>query len=366
MPSAYELARDRLEAGRARRTRPDGTRAQRYFSLRLYFLALIATFIAVAGAAAAFVHIQTGRDARAESFQAASFAAHGAARQLGEDFASLEKNIGGLAATPGIEKVFANPAGCSLSFGSSRGRPLDLGHVDIIRADGTPMCSSRLPPESERIGLYRTAQWLKAARERQHLAAPVLDPASGHQVAVVAAPIAGGVVAGFLDLTALGGQLAARYGGDRAVVMAATGDRRTVLAHSIEPKRWIGTSLDGTPFTSTPGTAERQDLNGKDRLYSEARVTGVNWVLAVGKDKAAALGAQSRLEKRQFAIIGFGLLLLLAATSMIRRRVALPIAQLGRELRAGSDGGLPHSVTVPTACPEELRSLAVDVNLLVS
>ncbi|MDX6399238.1 MAG: two-component system, cell cycle sensor histidine kinase and response regulator CckA, partial [Gaiellaceae bacterium] len=42
------------------------------------------------------------------------------------------------------------------------------------------------------------------------------------------------------------------------------------------------------------------------------------------------------------------------------------IAQLGRELRAGSDGGLPHSVTVPTACPEELRSLAVDVNLLVS
>jgi PAS domain S-box-containing protein len=366
MPSSYDVARSRLESSGKRRTRSHRGAAARYWSLRAYFWALIGVFVVVAGAAAAYVHVQTGRDARAEAQQHAAFAATSAARQLADDIASLRASVTGLAATPDIAQVLDAPAaGCSLSYTASRGPRKDRGHIDIIRADGTPVCSSQLPPEPKRVGLYGGSAWLAQARERQLLTAPVVDPASGHHVAVVAAPIAGGVVAAFLDLTAVGPHLAERYGGARSVVLIATGDRRRVLARSIEPQRWIGTSLQGTAFASASSLVERRDLNGRERLYGEATVPGVGWLLTVGEDKAAALVAQSRLEKRQFAIIGVGLLLLLAATATIRRRVAWPIEQLGNELRASGLRGQPVPVSVPTACPGEVRALADDVNVLI-
>jgi PAS domain S-box-containing protein len=150
------------------------------------------------------------------------------------------------------------------------------------------------------------------------------------------------------------------------VVLVASTDRRRVLARSIEPERWIGTSLDGTPFALGADKSERRDLNGRDRIYREAHVAGVDWILAVGEDKSIALAAQRRLEDRQLLIIGVGLILFLATAAMVHRRLALPIAQLGNELRTGGETGQPVEVSLPKACAEEVRTLADDVNVLVT
>jgi two-component system cell cycle sensor histidine kinase/response regulator CckA len=344
------------------RTSPDA----RYWSLRTYFLALIGLFAAVAGGAGAYVHVQTGRDARTDARRDAAFAAKSGAKQVGDDLAGLRSSIIGLAATPGIDKALVTPAGCSLSYAGSSAD--DLGHIDIIRRDGTPMCSSRLPPTGKREGLYGASGWLAKARTLQQLTAPIVDPASGHRVAVIAAPIArGGVVAGFFDLTALGPHLSERYGGrNGAEFLVASADGGEVLARSIEPGRWIGAPLGGLGFSPAAATFERADLDGTDRFYGETRVAGVDWLLAAGEDKATALAAQSRLERRQLLIISVGLLLFLIATTLVHRRLARPIAQLGNELRSGVHNGRPAPVSIPKAGPKELRSLFDDVNALVS
>jgi PAS domain S-box-containing protein len=338
----------------------------RYWSLRTYFLALLGLFAAVAGGAGAYVHLQTGRDARADARRNAAFASQSGAKQLGDDIAQLRASVTGLAATPNIDKVLIAPAGCSLSY--AEGSTGDLGHIDIIRSDGTPVCSSRLPAPGKRDGLYGGSRWLTKVRTLQQLAAPIVDPASGHRVAVIAAPIArGGIVAGFFDLTALGPHLSSRYGGRHgAEFLVASADGGEVLARSIEPRRWIGEPLGGTGFTPAAATFERQDLDGTDRFYGETRVAGVHWLVAAGEDKAIALAGQSRLEKRQLLIISVGLLLFLIATTFVHRRLARPIAQLGRELRSGVHHGRHVPVSAPKAGPREVRSLFDDVNALVS
>jgi PAS domain S-box-containing protein len=336
----------------------------RYWSLRAYFAGLVGVFIVVACATAAYVHVQTGSDARANARDEASFAATAAASELTDHLISLKASVRGLAALPNIAETFAKPAGCSLQYAGPAGSA-ERGHIDIIAADGTPVCSSASAPAAGRTKLYQRDGWLAAARRRPLVAAPVLDPASGRHVAVFAEPIAGGVVAAFFDLTAIGPHLASRYGGGRDIVFVVTSGRAgKVLARSLDPQRWIGTSLAGTSFASDE--TERTDLAGKRRIFAAAAVPGFGWRVAAGEDLAAALEDQKHLEFRQLLIILGGLLFFLAAAAAVYRRLASPIAQLGSELRAGADDGQPLPVGIPTSCPKELRALATDVNALVS
>jgi hypothetical protein len=103
MPARERSARARaLSRGRRRiRRRASG----RYSSLRAYFAALAGVFIVVAGAASAYIHVQSGRDARVEARRDAAFAAASAARELGEDLAAFRAGVNAVAATPGIEKA---------------------------------------------------------------------------------------------------------------------------------------------------------------------------------------------------------------------------------------------------------------------
>jgi two-component system cell cycle sensor histidine kinase/response regulator CckA len=342
--------------------------SDRHWSLRAYFAALIGVFVLVAGAGAAYVHIQTDRDVRAEARRDASFAATAAAAELADSIASLRPTVSGLAASPGVAQALTDPTGCSLSYTATAGPVQDRGHIDIVRADGTPMCSSRTRAAGEPAALYAGSPWLARARTRRQVAAPVVDPASGHHVAVFTAPVAGGgTVAAFFDLTAVGSHLAARYGGSRgAEFLLARGGRRTILARSLAPGRWIGSSLAAHGFPAAAASFERRDLDGTERLYAQVKVPGIDWTLTVGEEKAAALAAQSRLERRQLLIIAAGLLTFLAAAGAVHRRLARPIAQLGGELRASAQAECVVPVRVPTACPQEVRSLADDVNMLIA
>ena len=70
----------------------------------------------------------------------ATFAARAAAKQLGTDVALVRSTVGQLAANPSIAQVVVHPAGCSLTFG---GPDSTQGHIDVLRADGVAVCSSR-------------------------------------------------------------------------------------------------------------------------------------------------------------------------------------------------------------------------------
>ena len=91
----------------------------------------------------------------------------------------------------------------------------------------------------------------------------MLDESTGADVVVSAWPIAGrkGFVAAFVDLTSMGSRLAALYGGGHPVEFLITSKNgKTVIARSIDSKRWVGASLEPTFLGQTGDGIERSDL----------------------------------------------------------------------------------------------------------
>lgn len=121
----------------------------------------------------------------------------------------LRATVDQVAGTPQVEQTFSNPEACALSFSGPPG--LDAGHLDILRSDGSVACSSRAPKGDAPLTDFRGADWLAHARRGKLFRAPVQDPATGGHAVLSAAPIKGGIVAGFLALEPAGPGLVRLY-----------------------------------------------------------------------------------------------------------------------------------------------------------
>ncbi len=334
----------------------------RSWSIRTYLAGLVALFVLAAAVSTYSVHVQTTDDARSNARSDARFAARTAAEQLGEDLATLQAAVAGLAANPQIGATFADPAGCTLAYGSSG--PAGTGHIDLIRPNGVVACTSRPRGDRRITDQYATRAWLRQATRKPLFAAPRRDD-RGALVALASSPVPRhGVVAGFVDLRAIGPKLAVLYGGGHPMeFLVTTGDRRSVVARSIEPRRWVGTSLASWRPPSGPGS-EAHDLDGTSRYYAEARVPGAGWRLYVGEDASMILAAARRTERNQLEILLASLAAILVVTLLIYRKVALPITRLSAAVRSTRGHTQPHAVSAEG--PAEVASLAADVNALLA
>jgi two-component system cell cycle sensor histidine kinase/response regulator CckA len=331
--------------------------------LKAYFAVLALLFAAAAAAAAVYVSVQSDRDGRQEAERDARSTAQTTAKEVGEAVAVLRATVENLAATPNLGDAFARPEDCALTFGGAGG--VEAGHVDVLRPGGSVACSSRPKEGDAPVPGYRGEAWLQRADEGQIFEAPTADDAAGGHAALAAAPFDGGVVAAFLALEPAGASLARLYGGGRPVELLITSaDGRTVITRSTNPERWVGRSIAETPFYRAAGSVERPDLDGRTRLYARAEVPDVGWRLYVGEDKATALAAGNQLRNRQLAIILAGLALVLAATFVVYRRVAVPMARLGASVRATTALAPPQPVRA--SGPAEVAELGEDVNGLIA
>lgn len=323
--------------------------------LRVYFALLVLVFIAAAAAAAIYVHVQTGDDARRAAGRDAEFSSRVAAIELGKQVALLKESVASLAANSQLPAVFDKPKGCTLTYGASG--PNDLGHIDLIRADGQVVCTSR-PKQAH----YATGGWFADASKKTLFLAPVRDDATGKWMAVSAAPIGDkGVVAGFMDLEELGPNLAELYGGGRKGVFSVLSADNRVLARSLEPKRWIGERFQPTlPARTVP--VEARGLDGVTRIAVGTKVGDTGWHLFAALDKSAALDDARRLERRELLIILLGLGAILAAAVLVYRSVARPITQLASAVRSAEAG---DPAPVVATGPKEVRELGNDVGNLL-
>ncbi len=334
----------------------------RELPLRAYFVILVLVFVAAAVAASFYVHRQADQRARADSVESAGFAAKTAATQLGNHITSLKATTAALAALPTIGRALKNPAGCSLTHDGLAGA--DRGHIDIIRADGTVACSSR---KLSGKPVYAGSAWLRRALDKTVFVAPALDRATGAQAAIAAVPIPGGagVVAGFTDLTAAGPTLVSLYGGGESIAfLVTTQDRRRVLARSIDPARWIGTPLRGTPFARAGAGTELRDLDGTPRLFEQALVPGLGWHFFAGEERESALASSHEMLRSQLAIILAGLIAFLIVAWFAYRNIAAPIRRLSGDLRSRTTGSF--GPPVPVGGPVEVAALAEDFNRLMT
>src|SRR5260221_1682362 len=247
--------------------------AKRSWPLQADFAAIAALVIVVAVGAGTFVHFQSEADAKQAAVADANFAANRAAKQIALGFETFRAVSAPTAASPSVGQIFANPTACNLSYAPLAA--FDTGHIDIVRVDGSVVCSSL---KADHATTYSGAPWLQSSAPV--VAAPLVDAANGNQVVVYAYPIPGlGFLAWFLDLKPLGPKLGSEYGSGvhQLEFLVTSSDGSAIVARSVGPEMWTGASLVGTPFAQTAGTADRNDVTGRPRWHGQAAVTVSGW-----------------------------------------------------------------------------------------
>jgi PAS domain S-box-containing protein len=324
--------------------------------MALFMGVLLAVAVVAAFAVRTMAEMDAGQSASAD----AKYAAQRAAIQLKSGFDAISALSTPLVADPGVAQLFADPTKCGIGYAPIA--PFGTGHIDIVRLDGSIVCSSRKSAGST-SAIYEGQAWLQAPQPV--VVAPVIDAATGNQVVVISYPISGqGALVWFLDLEALGPKLAAELGSGvhQLEFLVTTGDGETVILRSIDPARWIGRSISGN--ISASSSASRPDLNGTQRIYGRSTIDPAGWRVYVGADQAAAVSAADQLSNRGLAIIVAGVGVMLLVTSVVYRRIAEPVRRLSLVIRGTTPGDAVNAVGAKGAA--EVTNLAWDFDRLMA
>jgi PAS domain S-box-containing protein len=172
-------------------------------------------------------------------------------------------------------------------------------------------------------------------------------------------------VAAIVELAPGGPNLATALGGSRQLeLLVTTNNDRTVLARSLQPSRWVGRPLAGTPFAGSSGSVERADVDGKTRLYDWSSVGATSWLVYAGADEAAALAAADLSSSRGLAMILGGTGIMLVVIFVVYRRIVDPIRQLSLVIRGSTPGRAVNAIDRMGAT--EVRGLADDFAKLMA
>jgi PAS domain S-box-containing protein len=330
------------------------------FRLRTYFAGLIAVFAAAALAGVFYARHQSEQNARSQALQEAGFAARSASKVLGEGVTILQGALGGLAADPRLPALLAHPSQCELSWGQVGAFP--SGHLDILRPDGTVVCTSLRSASRQRMS-YAGQPWLTAARSAPQTLAPGRDPITHRPAAILTAPFRGGIAVAVVDLNPVGRSLATQLAGPKDLrYVVTTADGRFVLARSTQSDRFVGSSIARTAFFRQEGSTQHPDLGGTTRLFAQATVPGLGWRVYAGLDRSVALASAGSLFDRELLLILAALVVVLAASAVVQRRIARPIHQLRDSVRSGG----VDSRAVVAGAPTEVVDLAGSFDDLLS
>src|SRR4030081_3541138 len=138
-----------------------GSAAHRGWSLRNYMALFMAVLIAVAVGAGLAVRGMAEQDAQQSAAADSNFAAQKAAKLLTSGFDQIQAVTSPLAKDPDLAKVYANPSLCSLGYA-----PLgafSTGRIDLVRLDGSVVCSSSKSAGAVTSSVYEGQTWLSAA-----------------------------------------------------------------------------------------------------------------------------------------------------------------------------------------------------------
>jgi PAS domain S-box-containing protein len=328
--------------------------------LRAYLGVLLGLFALTALVSILLVRSLADRDALRAARADAQFAADLAATDMSDALALIQSTVARTAAVPGIGAAFAK-ADCVLTFGAVG--PFGHDRLDLVRLDGTVLCSSApVSGGSSHAG----AAWLRDPTAATALAAPVEDPRTKRMSAISAAPVPGsGLLVGIIDLTDVGPALASRFAGPAGLeFLLTTADGQTVIARSVDPAKWAGKSIAGTPFARASDPSDRPDVDGVPRIYASATVASAGWALYAGADRAAALIPVEGVFRQHVAVTLAGMVVLLLGTLLVYRKITVPIQRLtdamGRATSALAGGA------VAVSGPAEIARLAVRFNALVA
>jgi PAS domain S-box-containing protein len=301
-------------------------------SLRLHLVALLVLFGVIAGGAAAYQRHQSISAAEERADQALTFRATLGAHEINDAIALTSKAMGDVAGNPALRQLFGPTItpGCTLAF--SGAGPFATGHIDIVSDQGSVRCSSRHLPTS---AIYAGARWLHRAGPKPTVTGPVLDPATGRRVLVVAAPIQGlGVAVTFLDLRGVTASLSKRLSGP------------------------IDSHVSLLPGSRTSAVPKGDDT----RIEAAVPVTSLGLSLQAWTLRSDAVAEARRLSNWLIGYLVGGMVVLLLALQLLYVKIARPLRRLSAAVRGATPGEVPASLMV--SGPSEMVSLGEDFTAL--
>jgi PAS domain S-box-containing protein len=341
------------------------TTGRQGWSLRNYMALAVLALVLVAVSAALYVRVQAEQDARQAASADANFAAQKAAKQLNAGFDEINALSSPLAADPSVAQLFVDPTKCGVGYAPIA--PFGTGHIDVVRLDGSVVCSSSKAVIAGANRTYRGQVWLQA--ETPVIVAPITDPATGHQVVVISYPIPGkGAFTWFLDLASLGPKLESEFGSGvhQLEFLITSVGSHSVVVRSIDPAHWVGKSVDGTAFALASDPINRPDLNGTLRIYGHSTIRAAGWDVYVGADQASALAGADLQANRDLAVVLAGLAIVLIVIYVVYRRITEPIRELTNRVRLGPSAdqrrvGGPHGASEIAALSDDFDKLMATV-----
>lgn len=345
-----------------RQRRAAGAPERGGWSLRQYVALFIAVLLVMVAVAALAVRAMSEQDARQSARADATFAGQKAATQIETGLAQIQALSTPVSHAASTAQAFANPANCRIGYAPIS--PFTTGHIDLVRLDGSVLCSSRAAPSGQ-SPTYAGQGWLKASTPI--VAAPVVDAATGNQVVVISYPVAAiGWFVWFLDLAPIGPELAAEFGSGvhQLEFLITSSDGHMVVARSIDSARWVGSNLGAASFAGAAEAASRPDLNGTARIYAGAAVSTAGWHIYVGADELAALSVADQAANRGLAIILVAMGMMLLVVFLVYRRIAEPVRRLSLVMRGTTPGRALDAVAGIGAT--EVTGLAEDFDKLMA
>ena len=331
------------------------------WSLRSYMALFMIVLFAVAAVAAFSVRYMSEQDAEQATLSEANFAAEKAAAQLKAGFDQIGALTIPLISDPAVGLLFAEPTKCSLGYA-----PLGAfktGRIDLVRLDGSVVCSSSKAAAAGGAEPYNSQSWLAATAPM--VVAPVLDPVTGGQVLVLSYPIAGkGAFVWVIDLSPIGPLLASEFGNATHSLefLITNPNDQAVIVRSIDSAQWVGQRLGRSPVA--PSNASGPDLNGVNRIYGRAITNAAGWHLYVGADETGALTVADLSANRFLVVIVVGVGAMTLVLFTVYRRVAEPVRHLSLVMRLPKGGQLA-SAAVGTGA-REVTDLAEDYDRLMA
>lgn len=260
-----------------------------------------------------------------------------------------------------------DPVECAATLGPMRGVFSYVTNLAVIRSDGSEVCSLRPTQGVVAPGELGLRPWFVQATSAGAfiIGDPRFGTLSRTWVLPLATPIHGadgsivGILAASIELRRLQELLVESPFGPRDLVTIATSDN-VVLARSVDPDQWIGTTLPERTSNErevAPGRslAGGTDLMGVARVWGQEEISDLGWWVYAGVPESEVWAPlQSRLQRTR----GLSVLVLLLAVlfaSAVSRNLAVSLSGLVAGVRGGRDS---VRASLPVGAPTEVVAVA--------
>ncbi|MCU1354832.1 MAG: diguanylate cyclase/phosphodiesterase, partial [Acidimicrobiales bacterium] len=326
-----------------------GARNREPWSVGAHLVVIVVVVVVVFAGVGAVLGHQTWQNGQQNVRANARSLAGVAADTLADNVGVVRTQTASIAANPAVPGLMADATGCSFDF-HLEGFP--RSHLDIVRPDGTVVCSSTklAPGRASHAG----AAWLHQKPSKDVIgSAPFVDRVTGLPAVAFVATVrdtggrAIGNVAIVLPTPQMAQPIADFFGGPRHYQFAL------VDQHA---GRLLSTSSGITKLASNARSTN--PMRSAGFLYGSRRVAHTDWLVYSGVDPHVALASTRSALQRGALLAVIVLAVLVASIVIVSRKITRPLRALSDAV--GSTGPHVDGVLGAIQGPREVSRLAAE------